>query len=108
MCCDSNPELETQNSERNSKLVHGIKEFYLSLFTSFHLYTGCVSGLGYGFLIMTGLLVSGPYFREKRGLAIGLVAVGSGIGTFTIPYILRGLFTLYDFSRAMLLYGKYL
>ena len=108
MCCDSNPELETQNSERNSKLVHGIKEFYLSLFTSFHLYTGCVSGLGHGFLIMTGLLVSGPYFREKRGLAIGLVAAGSGIGTFTIPYILRGLFTLYDFSRAMLLYGKYL
>ena len=57
---------------------------------------------------MTGLLVSGPYFREKRGLAIGLVAAGSGIGTFTIPYILRGLFKLYDFSGAMLLYGKYL
>ena len=35
------------------------------------------------------------------------MAAGSGIGTFTIPYILRGLFTLYDFSGAMLLYGKY-
>ena len=44
-------------------------------------------------------------FRARRGLAIGLVSAGSGLGTFTIAPLVRWLITQYDWRTAMLLLG---
>ena len=68
--------------------------------------TFCVSGLGNGLLAMVCFLVSGQYFIKNKALAIGIVSAGSGIGTITLPYIMRAFYDNFDFSGASLLYGK--
>ena len=65
-----------------------------------------IVGVGEGITFLCALLVSGQYFREKKALAIGLVACGAGIGSVVLPYIYRFLFDFYGFSGACLLLGK--
>ena len=57
-------------------------------------------------LAMVCFLVSGQYFIKNKALAIGIVSAGSGIGTITLPYIMRAFYDNFDFSGASLLYGK--
>lgn len=44
-------------------------------------------------------------FRTNRGLAVGLVSAGTGLGTFAIAPLVRWLITQYDWRTAMLLLG---
>ena len=67
----------------------------------------CLKGFGADTVIITALLVSGPYFRKRKALAIGLIASGSGVGTILLPNILQPLFEYMDFSGALLTYGKF-
>ena len=65
-----------------------------------------VLGIGNGTLAMVCFLVSGQYFIKHKALAVGIVAGGSGIGTLTLPHIMRALYDNFDFGGASLLYGK--
>jgi MFS family permease len=44
-------------------------------------------------------------FKTNRGLAVGLVAAGSGLGTFAIAPLSRWLITVFDWRIAMLVLG---
>jgi MFS family permease len=44
-------------------------------------------------------------FRAHRGLAVGLLSAGSGLGTFAIAPLARWLITQYDWRTAMMLLG---
>jgi len=48
---------------------------------------------------------TGPYFRKRKALAVGIMASGSGVGVITIPYIIRSIFDSYHFGGAVLLYS---
>lgn len=70
-------------------------------------------GIAFGGLV--GLAVGAFYapltttasnaFKTNRGLAVGLVAAGSGLGTFAIAPLTRWLITVFDWRVAMLLLG---
>jgi len=45
---------------------------------------GVVYGMGAAGLFLPGLVTTGQWFTSKRGLAIGLVASGSSVGTLSI------------------------
>jgi len=46
------------------------------------------------------------YFSKHRGLAVGLMASGSGLGGLVIPKLLRYLFETYEFREALICYGR--
>jgi len=60
-----------------------------------------------GLVILSILLVSGPYFMKKKALAVGVIASGAGIGMITTPHLLRALFDNLDFTSALVLHGKH-
>ena len=51
-----------------------------------HLYLtqGILVGFGYAFIMLPSLALVNVYFRDRRGLAVGLAASGSGIGQMAI------------------------
>lgn len=51
-----------------------------------HLYVtqGIMVGFGYAFTMLPSLALVNVYFKERRGLAVGLAASGSGIGQMAI------------------------
>lgn len=51
-----------------------------------HLYVtqGIMVGFGYAFTMLPSLALVNVYFKERRGLAVGLAASGSGIGQMVI------------------------
>jgi MFS family permease len=66
----------------------------------------------YGLLLAAGLVLTGPiaaqtlavkWFRRRRGLAIGLVAVGAPVGGVAIPPLAGYLLDLYGWRTAYLL-----
>jgi MFS family permease len=66
----------------------------------------------YGLVIAAGLVLTGPiaaqtlavkWFRRRRGLAIGLVAVGAPLGGFAVPPLAGLLLDLYGWRAAYLL-----
>ena len=59
------------------------KEYY-----QFILCQGLVGGLSNGILFTAAMFTINHYFQKKRGIALGLVAVGSGLGGVLIPIIL--------------------
>ena len=65
-----------------------------------------IIGFGNSFMILTGLVVTAPYFEKWKGMALGLTACGSGAMNTIIPKIMRYLFDTFDFSGALLLYSK--
>ncbi len=61
--------------------------FLASLSTElWHLYLtqGIMVGFGYAFVLLPSLALVNVYFRQRRGLAVGLAASGSGIGQMAI------------------------
>ena len=43
-----------------------------------------LTGLGFGLMYIPSVVVSAPYFTDRRSLAIGLCLCGSGFGTFSL------------------------
>ena len=64
-----------------------------------------VVGIGNGMMAMIVFLVSDQYFIKWKAMAVAIIASGAGLGTITLPYIMRALYDNYDFAGASLLYG---
>ena len=43
-----------------------------------------ITGLGFGLMYIPSVVVSAPYFTDRRALAIGICLCGSGFGTFSL------------------------
>lgn len=46
------------------------------------------------------------YFSRHRGLAVGIMASGSGCGSLVVPKLLQYLFDEYPFREALICYGE--
>lgn len=58
-----------------------------------HLYLthGLVFGTGASFIYMSVMGAAPQWFTKRRGLALGLIASGSGIGGLVIPFLMNGI-----------------
>ena len=72
-------------------LSTGLSCFCFALSRTFpmYLFSAALSGLGYclGGMVPLSLLISG-WFRERRGLALGIASAGSGISTILAPPVI--------------------
>ena len=70
--------------------------FIAASFTSriwqLYLSQGLLVGLGIGFTWIPSNPVTSQWFDKKRGIAYGIVMMGSSVGGLTIPLMLRFLF----------------
>ncbi|KAF2184876.1 MFS general substrate transporter [Zopfia rhizophila CBS 207.26] len=68
--------------------------FMVSLATQYYqpfLAQGICIGLGMGILYMPGLSVPSSYFKEKKSLAVGIIASGAGSGGLVYPAMVQQL-----------------
>lgn len=65
-----------------------------------------VTGTGAGMVTLATFTAYGAYFDKKKALSLGITAAGSGFGVMIVPSLLRALFDNFDFSSAILLYGR--
>ena len=82
--------------------------FSFGLADSFPLYcaAGALTGLAYGYGGMVPLsLAVGHWFRDRRGLALGLAAAGSGVSTIFVPTLITGFIQAHGMRAAFLLEG---
>lgn len=73
-------------------IVFGI--FMTSLSTKYYqlfLSQGICVGLGMGILYMPGLSIPASYFKDKKSLAVGLIASGAGSGGLVYPAMVQQL-----------------
>jgi MFS family permease len=66
---------------------------------------GGLVGLAVGAFYAPLTTTASNVFKANRGLAVGLVAAGSGLGTFAIAPLTRWLITVFDWRIAMMLLG---
>src|SRR6266446_2323235 len=71
----------------------------------FTLAYGGLVGLAVGAFYTPLTTVVSAAFTRNRGLALGLISAGSGLGNFAIAPLIRWLITTYDWRTAMLLLG---
>ena len=71
----------------------------------FALVYGGVVGLAVGAFYSPLTAVVSAAFTANRGLALGLISAGAGLGNFAIAPLVRWLITTYDWRTAMLLLG---
>jgi len=71
----------------------------------FMLAYGVLVGLAVGAFYAPLTTVVSKTFTTRRGLAIGLVSAGAGLGNFAVAPLVRWLITQYDWRTAMLLLG---
>ncbi len=73
-------------------IIFGV--FMTSLSTQYYqlfLSQGICVGLGMGILYMPGLSVPASYFKEKKSLAVGIIASGAGSGGLVYPAMVQQL-----------------
>jgi MCP family monocarboxylic acid transporter-like MFS transporter 3 len=66
---------------------------------------GICTGLGMGTLYMPAVVVIGSYWKERRAMAFGLAASGSGTGSILFPLIVQHLQPTIGFPRAVQVQG---
>jgi MFS family permease len=71
----------------------------------FTLAYGGLVGLAVGAFYTPLTTVVSAAFTRNRGLALGLISAGAGLGNFAIAPLIRWLITAYDWRTAMLLLG---
>jgi MFS family permease len=71
----------------------------------FTLAYGGLVGLAVGAFYTPLTTVISAAFTRNRGLALGLISAGSGLGNFAIAPLIRWLISAYDWRTAMLLLG---
>ena len=77
-----------------SSRVHAPWHFYLSY--------GLLGGLGFSFLFVSLSSTIPRWFIEKRGLALGILFAGGGVGGLMISPLLQSLIDRYDWRVAFL------
>lgn len=48
---------------------------------------GIIGGFGLGLISLPAVVIVGYYFESKRALATGVALCGSGVGSFTVPFL---------------------
>ncbi|USP79410.1 putative monocarboxylate permease [Curvularia clavata] len=66
---------------------------------------GLCTGLGMGALYMPAVAVIGSYWKERKAMALGLAASGSGTGSILFPLIIQHLQPTIGFPRAVQVQG---
>jgi sugar phosphate permease len=64
-----------------------------------------LGGLGVGFAWSSTFVALNHYFTKKRGQAVGLSMVGTGLGMLAMPQAVQLLLEAYSFSGAVLILG---
>ena len=63
------------------------------------------TGVGSALIYTPGIVIVGQYFEKRRGLAAGLSAATSGLGTFAFPPLAELLFNEFAFAGGFLILG---
>ena len=79
-----------------SRVTH-LWQFYVSY--------GCIVAIGLSGAYTIGSAVTARWFIRKRGIALGLVAAGSGLGTMTLVPLAGFLIATYNWSTALAVLG---
>jgi len=66
---------------------------------------GLCTGLGMGILYMPAVAVIGSYWKERKAMALGLAASGSGTGSILFPLVVQHLQPTIGFPRAVQVQG---
>ncbi|ELT98726.1 hypothetical protein CAPTEDRAFT_173843 [Capitella teleta] len=64
---------------------------------------GLVLGIGLSFNTVPAIIITGEYFEKKKGVAMAIATIGSGIGAFASPPLIQFLFSFYGFMGALML-----
>jgi MFS family permease len=64
-----------------------------------------VAGLGVGIAWSATFVALNHYFSKKRGSAIGMSMVGTGLGFLALPQVVQLLLEAYSFQGAVLILG---
>nr|AKN21511.1 slc16a-16 [Schmidtea mediterranea] len=78
--------------------------FYAELWFLF-LTSSLLTGIGFGMIYLTCVVIVNNYFEKRRGLAVGIAVCGSGLGTFIFGPLIQFLIELYGWRGAMLIAG---
>jgi MCP family monocarboxylic acid transporter-like MFS transporter 3 len=62
---------------------------------------GICTGLGMGALYMPAVAIIGSYWKERKAMALGLAASGSGTGSILFPLVVQHLEPAIGFARAV-------
>jgi len=63
---------------------------------------GILTGLGFGLIYLPAIVSVSIYFEKKRAFATGIAVCGSGLGTFIMAPVTKGLITNFGWQGAML------
>jgi len=63
---------------------------------------GILTGLGFGLIYLPAIVSVSIYFEKKRAFATGIAVCGSGLGTFIMAPVTKGLITGFGWQGAML------
>ncbi|KAI1675625.1 general substrate transporter [Pyrenophora tritici-repentis] len=98
----------TQHIALLGSILIVIGTFMTSLATEYwqiFLAQGLCTGLGMGALYMPGVAVIGSYWKERKAMALGLAASGSGTGSILFPLVIQHLQPTIGFPRAVQVQG---
>jgi len=63
---------------------------------------GICTGLGFGLIYLPAIVSVSVYFEKKRAFATGIAVCGSGVGTFIMAPVTKGLIQQFGWEGAML------
>jgi len=64
---------------------------------------GICTGLGFGLIYLPAIVSVSVYFEKKRAFATGIAVCGSGVGTFIMAPVTKGLIQSFGWQGAMLI-----
>jgi len=64
---------------------------------------GILTGLGFGLIYLPAIVSVSIYFEKKRAFATGVAVCGSGLGTFIMAPVTKGLINQFGWQGAMLI-----
>lgn len=70
-----------------------------------YLLFGVVAGVGFGAIYPVPVATVIKWFLKRRGMAVGIVASGGGVGIFVLPRIIEPLIGAYSWQAAFLVIG---
>ncbi|XP_050415866.1 monocarboxylate transporter 9 isoform X3 [Patella vulgata] len=80
-----------------SSLVTDFKFLFLTF--------GLIAGCGQAMALTGSMVVAGYYFKERTGMATGIVTSGSGVSLFVFPHLTQYLIDTYTLQETFLLLG---
>jgi len=69
----------------------------------FYFTVGILTGLGFGLIYLPAIVSVSIYFEKRRAFATGIAVCGSGLGTFIMAPVTKGLISQFGWKGAMLI-----